>query len=642
MDLSALHAEEPCNSKMGPPHQIQRQNTLSIEEVREKSEQAAMEQWSQIIAFCKANNNRFVDDSFCPCDQSLFYDPKRKPDRHDVVTQWLRPEKISSMDRSEGSIRWTVSRNPAPSDITQGILGNCWFLSALAVLAERPELVEKVLLTKKVNREGIYQVRLCKDGQWQTVLVDDLLPCNSHGLLVYSQARRRQLWVPLIEKALAKLHGCYEALISGRCIEGLATLTGAPCETIQLQGKTSERLDADLIWARMLSSRESKYLMGASCGGGNMQTDDDVYNEIGLKARHAYSVLDIRSVRALSLTLFPRLVRLRNPWGRFSWKRAWSDGSSQWMEISQKERDSLMPHGAEEGVFWISLDDMMMYFDSVDICKYQSDRLECRIASFLPAHSKNIKVFQMEIFDATEVEIGLFQEGIRGNEKTNRSPVDLCLLVLRSAQGSNQTVGSLVGNSKRQVRSFVGCSMMLEPGTYTILPTAFNHWSPDAVRSLNCVVTIHSSKGLTANRISAPGYILADSIIQLALAKGTKHEGREGMTTFYLTQGWAGLMVVIENRNPDDSIHVQCDCTESFNVVSTRGTLKTVDSVPPLHRQVLMVLSQLEPSGCYSISHRLIHRLWATGSGLDDWGPGANHVPAITSEVFGLHTARPI
>jgi len=100
----------------------------------------------------------------------------------------------------------------------------------------------------------------------------------------------------------------------------------------------------------------------------------------------------------------------------------------------------------------------------------------------------------------------------------------------------------------------------------------------------------------------------------------------------------------VENRDEEKWIQVKCDCHESYNVVSTRGQLKTVDAIPPLNRQVIIILTQLEGSGGFSIAHRLTHRPSATG-GLHDWGPGdedTDHWPYVGNDVDGLHSPRPI
>lgn len=60
---------------------------------------------------------------------------------------------------------------------------------------------------------------------------------NSLSYVRIIQAHRKQLWVPLIEKALAKLYGSYEALNAGKILSGLSILTGLPCEKIYLKSK---------------------------------------------------------------------------------------------------------------------------------------------------------------------------------------------------------------------------------------------------------------------------------------------------------------------------------------------------------------------------------------------------------------------
>ena len=125
-------------------------------------------------------------------------------------------------------------------DLLQGGVGDCWFMSALAVVAERHDLIANLFAADTArNAAGCYCLRLFLDGQWSSVVIDDLLPVTAaprREQLAFdtrlafcrcgSASGAQQLWASLVEKAYAKAHGSYQAISGGWVAEALLDLTG--------------------------------------------------------------------------------------------------------------------------------------------------------------------------------------------------------------------------------------------------------------------------------------------------------------------------------------------------------------------------------------------------------------------------------
>ena len=247
------------------------------------------------------------------------------------------------------TVPWVVFRGePRPEDIRQGSVGNCWFVCALSALAEKPELLRQILLTREFNRAGAYQVRLCLAGEWHTVLIDDVLPVDALQMVCYLKPARRQLWGPLIEKAAAKLYGSYEALSGGTFAEAFGLLTGCPSQRILMpahparkeppplppgageadrahHAKAMERwrasiVDSDELFAQLFSFRHSEYPVGASTFAAGNEALELEMKRLGLQCPHAYSVMALTAVGEDGT----QLVKLRNPNGVALWKGDWS------------------------------------------------------------------------------------------------------------------------------------------------------------------------------------------------------------------------------------------------------------------------------------------------------------------------------
>jgi hypothetical protein len=273
------------------------------------------------------------------------------------------------------------------SDLCQGSNGDCWFIAAVATICSNPELMNKVCVER--NEEcGVYGFVFYRDGEWIWTVIDDNLylsysdfdawgdqydPTNvkekkykknkqtgSEALYFASCADENETWLPLLEKAYAKVHGDYDAIAGGWSGEAVEDLTGGVTTKIL----TDRVLSKERLWMELLQVNK-EFLFSASSPG---SYGDDSDARRGLALNHAYSVLKAVDAEGPDGKKH-RLILIRNPWGKRAsaamgeWTGPWSDGSREW---SPYWLEKLQHKFGDDGLFWMSYTDMLKRFNLLD------------------------------------------------------------------------------------------------------------------------------------------------------------------------------------------------------------------------------------------------------------------------------------
>lgn len=353
----------------------------------------------EIIDACEDNGQKFFDQSFYFDKQENLFPPGTPDD----CTVGL-PQKCMRMSELFGEdcqvfVEGETDEINDPvdaSDIVQGSIGDCFLIGAISGIAahglkvsaqwdkedagevpdnapsvEHEEPIERLLVEYDV-KAGVYGVMFFKMGQWEWVIIDDLIPMSPDEeetpLFANCKVGDMELWPMVLEKAYAKLHHNWDAIDGGFAGQAVKDMTGGVMQMLDLYGN-----DSKYRWKSFLrQAQDTLTVIGCACGDhveeeegeGQCGEAKGVY---GLIKGHAYTVL---SAYGHDGGRGPCIVKVRNPWGNDAeWTGDWSDDSDMWNKYPEvAEAVNFDPQA--DGIFWISWKDFKYYLGSLEIVRF--------------------------------------------------------------------------------------------------------------------------------------------------------------------------------------------------------------------------------------------------------------------------------
>ena len=285
-----------------------------------------------------------------------------------------------------------------------------------------------MFITDRTNEYGLYAISLVKNGEVKEVVIDDYFPCQD-GSPCFSKANGNELWVLILEKCWAKLHGSYERIEAGHAHNVMTDLTGAPSHDFDI-----EDTGVDEVWNKLVTGERKGFLM--ACSAGTTNSSAELLESLGLVAEHSYGLLKVCEITNESGERI-RLCLLRNPWGDFEWNGDWSDTSDLWTTDIKRQ----CGYNDEQGLFWMSYSDLCNYFCRIQICQVNDDYHY----SFMKAsHNRgSYSLMRLIVFHEGEHHISVSQKDERCFNRHSQYDYSNCRIIVMNIEEDSDSIDGL-------------------------------------------------------------------------------------------------------------------------------------------------------------------------------------------------------
>jgi len=437
-------------------------------------------EFEELLISARNEKEGFIDLEFTPMPESLNYLHKMFK-QIAVSMSWFR---ISSFFQGKD---FCVFNDFTPKGQAFRSRGFSYLMDALCCISTQPGLVVRLFNETEANRSGAYSVWLNVHGVWTPLMIDDAVPIfenNSGKSLFFLSSpnnETKEIWYMLLEKAFAKAYGSYHNLFNGFESYALRDLTGAPTITYNIcmiepeqQITESDKIHISELWKRISNSLRKGYVLSfmprlpsAEEKEENRAKSDDLYHlenhlDSGIYASHNYAILAAKEVETNETST--KLIKLRYPWIGEKWVGDWSSESNKW---TNELREALHYHSddVQDGEIWMSINDCMWYYETLNICKVSPSFCYNHIALDFPKKRMLRAVVRLTISKKGKYTFSLDQKDTRifPSSQYKYTPVKLTLVRLDDGEFKLQSHTS----SQKHRNCFI--RKLVEPGEYFIL-----------------------------------------------------------------------------------------------------------------------------------------------------------------------------